>query len=177
MNWNKNVLICVDGTKEEMPVVAYTGQIVENRAGFRIRLLHILPPLPPQLMEFGGAESPKLEEEEETALKEEQTRWRMQAEQKAESVFKKAKEILAAVHVPAESIETHTLVPISGENLVSEIMEEAKASRCDTVVVGRRPFSWLERVRHHVADSLVSRGDGLTFWVVEEPRVFNPGIP
>jgi nucleotide-binding universal stress UspA family protein len=87
-------------------------------------------------------------------------------------VYKRAKAILTEARVPAESIETHTLVSACGENLAAEILQEARANRCDTVVVGRSLSSWLEKVWHHgVADSLICEGEGLTFWVVEEPTI------
>lgn len=40
-----------------------------------VRLLHMLPPIPPELLKFGSAEDPRTEHRLSVELKEAQTRW------------------------------------------------------------------------------------------------------
>ena len=61
MGLDKSILVSVDDSDESIRVVQYVADIVGAREGFRIRLFHVLPPLPPELLEFGGAESPQRE--------------------------------------------------------------------------------------------------------------------
>ncbi len=54
------------------------------------------------------------------------------------------------------------------EEKVDDILDVARDKKYDTVVFGRRSFSWLKEMFHrHVADELVKKGQGLTLWVVE----------
>ena len=59
-----------------------------------------LPPLPRELLEFGGSEDPQQEEREEACLKTEQAGWIEAVAQAAEPVFTRAKQILHKARVP-----------------------------------------------------------------------------
>jgi K+-sensing histidine kinase KdpD len=72
------------------------------------------------------------------------------------------------VQIPSGDIGIQFYAPVSGEDLVSDILLEAQEAHCDTIVVGRETFSGLQRVlKHHVADDLIRRGHDHTIWVVE----------
>jgi hypothetical protein len=65
----KYMLIAVDDSEAPYRAVTYVGSIISGCEGFRVCLLHALPPLPRELLEFGGSEDPQQEEREETCLK------------------------------------------------------------------------------------------------------------
>jgi hypothetical protein len=65
----KYMLIAVDDPEASYRAVTYVGNIISGCEGFRMCLLHALPPLPRELLEFGGSEDPQQEEREETLLK------------------------------------------------------------------------------------------------------------
>src|SRR6266481_34411 len=121
-----------------------------------------LPPLPRELLEFGGSEDPQQEEREETRLQTEQARWIEAMAQAAEPVFTRAKQILHAARVPADAVETQMVDTVNTQDIVLNILEMAHARHCGTVVVGRQAHHGLKALlTSHVSDALVSQGEGL----------------
>ena len=51
---NKHILIAVDNTEASHRAVHYVAAMLGGRRGFHVRLLHVLPPFPPELLECGG---------------------------------------------------------------------------------------------------------------------------
>ena len=164
----KHILIAVDDSEASYRAVAYVGDILSGCEGFRVCLLHALPPLPREFLEFGGSEDPQQEEREETRLQTEQARWSEAAAQAAEPVFTRAKQILHAAHVPADAVETQMVDTVNTQDIVYNILETAHARHCGTVVVGRQAHHGLKALlTSHVSDVLMSQGEGLAIWVVE----------
>lgn len=66
------------------------------------------------------------------------------------------------------AIEAHYCYLVDGSRATQEILELARMSKCDTVVIGRGSLSWLGELIHgDPAEELVRLGKGLTIWVVE----------
>src|SRR5919198_5611792 len=97
---SKNMLIAVDDSEESYRAVAYVGSIIGGRTDCRVSLLHALPPLPRELLEFGGTSDPQQEEQEEGHIKAEQARWIEAVAQAAEPIFTRAKRLLQEANVP-----------------------------------------------------------------------------
>ena len=136
----KHILIAVDDSEASYRAVTYVGSLMSGCEGFRVCLLHALPPLPREFLEFGGSEDPQQEEREETRLHTEQARWSEAAAQAAEPVFTRAKQILHTAHVPADAVETQIVDTINTQDIVLNILETAHVRHCGTVVVGRESF-------------------------------------
>jgi nucleotide-binding universal stress UspA family protein len=165
---NRNILIAVDDSEAASRAVAYVAMMIGGRRGFYVRLVHVLPPLPPELMEFGGAENPAVEEEKEAEIRDAQARWLKQAEKTAAPVFESAKAVLRRARVPMRAVTTYCCPSVPGENFVTDLLEDARTNACGTVVIGRESFTGLRRFfAHHFADELVRQGHGLTICVVE----------
>ena len=62
MKRTKRILVAVDDSKASMRAVSYVASIIQARRKYAVCLLHVLRPLPPELMEFGGSEDPEEEE-------------------------------------------------------------------------------------------------------------------
>ena len=164
----KHILIAVDDSEASYRAVAYVGNILSGCEGFRVCLLHALPPLPRELLEFGGSEDPQQEEREETRMKTEQTRWIEAVAQAAEPVFTRAKHILYEARVPEDAVETQIVDTVNTQDIVLNILETAHARHCGTVVVGRKSYHGLKALlTSHVSDALISQGEDLAVWVVE----------
>ena len=164
----KHILIAVDDSEASYRAVAYVGSIMSGCEGFRVCLLHALPPLPREFLEFGGSGDPQQEEREEMHLHTEQARWSEAAAQAAEPVFTRAKQILHAARVPEDVVETQIVDTVNTQDIVYNILETAHASHCGTVVVGRQAHHGLKALlTSHVSDALISQGEGLAIWVVE----------
>ena len=164
----KHILIAVDDSEASYRAVAYVGSIMSGCEGFRVCLLHALPPLPREFLEFGGSEDPQHEEREETRLQTEQARWIEAVAQAAEPVFTRAKQILHEARVPADAVETQIVDTVNTQDIVLNILETAHARHCGTVVVGRQVHHGLKALlTSHVSDALMSQGEDLAIWVVE----------
>jgi len=101
-------------------------------------------------------------------MRDKQADWLEQAKRASQPMMDRAKAILRNAGVPAGAISSQFYVPVGGENMVSDILLQAKEDHLDTIVVGRETFAGLQRVfRHHVADDLIRRGHNHTIWVVE----------
>jgi len=70
------LLVIVDGSSAGQRAVEYVAVLIGRRKGFRICLAHLLPPLPAELLEFGGVENPTEETREQAQLHAEQKRYR-----------------------------------------------------------------------------------------------------
>src|SRR5215471_9931038 len=164
----KNMLIAVDASEASYRAVTYVGSIIGGREDCRVCLLHALPPLPRELLEFGGSSDPKQEEQEETRLKAEQTHWAEAATQAAEPIFTRAQRILQEAHVPVHAVETQLVDTVNTQDLVQDILETAQRGNFGTVVVGRESFHGFKALfTSHVGDALIRQAYGLTVWVVE----------
>lgn len=168
MNRKKRILVAVDGSKDSLRAVNYVANIIEGKRDFTICLLHVLGPIPPELTEFGGAEDPRREEELEKELENKRNRWIERSKTKALPLLNKAKSIFKKSRLPVKAIETEFWIDSNHEGLTADIMEAGRLKRCNTIVVGRKSFSWLKDLfQHHVADELVRHAHNLTIWVVE----------
>ena len=164
----KHILIAVNDSEASYRAVTYVGSLIGGCEGFRVCLLHAMPPLPRELLEFGGSEDPRQEERDEACLKTEQARWIEAVAQAAEPVFTRAKHILHEARVPEDAVETQVVDTVNTQDTVLDILETAHARHCGTVVVGRQAHHGLKALlTSHVSDALISQGEGLAIWVVE----------
>lgn len=131
-------------------------------------LLHVLPPIPPELLEFGGSEDPKTEQRLDEELKKDQAQWIEQAKQSAEPLIEKVKDIFLRVGVSTDMITTIFAESIHRPDYVRELLEAAHKQNCGTIAVGRKSYpSFSEMFHHHVGEELVRKGQGFAIWVVE----------
>ena len=75
MERTDKLLIAVEDSEASMKAVAYVSQMMRGREHIQICLFHVLPPIPPKLLEFGGAENPNKEKILSTDLKVAQAQW------------------------------------------------------------------------------------------------------
>lgn len=164
MSPEKSILIAVDPSKEATRAVEYVADIVGKRSDVRIRLFHVLDPLPPELVGFAGSRGMP----GKGVLQRERDRWLEAAEKVTKPIFTRAKSILVAAGVPDQVLETQFGISANPDDLASDILDEARENGFGTVVVGRRSFSGLKELfEHHQTDDMVRQGRGLTLWIVE----------
>jgi K+-sensing histidine kinase KdpD len=164
----KNMLIAVDDSEASYRAVTYVGSIVGGREDCRVCLLHALPPLPRELLEFGGSSNLEQEAKEEARIKAEQARWIEAVTQATEPIFTRAKGILQEAHVPAHAVETQIVDTVNTQDLIQDILDTAQTGNFGTVVVGRESLHGFKALfTSHVGDALIRQAHGLTVWVVE----------
>jgi len=168
MGGKRNILIALDDSEASLKAVKYVADLIGGVADLSIYLVHVLPPLPPDLLEFGGAEDPHQEARMESRLHQEQAVWAKEECDKVRPLFQRAKDILLRAGVKKEAIQPHHCLSVNRWELARNIMEAAEARNCETIVVGRRAFHGLHKLLgHHVSDHLLRKCEGLTIWVVE----------
>ena len=164
----KHILLAVDDSEASYRAVHYVGSLIGGCEGFRVCLLHALPPLPPELLEFGGSEDSQQEEQGEACINAEQARWLEAVAQAAEPVFTRARHILHEARVPEDAVETQIVDTVNTQDTVLDILETAHARHCGTVVVGRESVHGLKALwTSHVSDAVMHQGEGLAVWVIE----------
>ncbi len=168
MDINKNVLISVDGSEASMRAVSYVADMMGAHEALRVHLLHVLPPIPPELLEFGGSENPEQEQRLSEELKRAQSEWIDRTKMEGEPIFDQARTILLDSGMSPDFVQTEFCTSIHRPDVVRDVLEAAHKWNCGTIVVGRHSFPWLkEKLGHHVAEDLVRKGQGFTMWVIE----------
>ena len=168
MQVNRSILIAVDDSEASHRAVEYVADMLGRQYKFFVTLFHVLPTLPPSLLEHGGSENPAIEEAKEEEIRNRQASWLEEVKRTAQPTLERAKAVLRDARIPARDIAVQFYAPVSGESLVSDILQAAQKANCETIVVGRETFSGLHRLlKHHVADDLIRRGHHHTIWVVE----------
>jgi len=168
MTANKNILVAVDGSEASDQAVSYVAQMLDGRSEFRILLLHVPASMPPQLLEFGGAEVPAREERAEAELSTDRAAWGDEMARAAQPIFARAKTRLRNAHIAEGDVESVLFTPSAEQSLETSILTTARAHECGTVVVGREAFPWLKELfQTHVADKLIRQADDLTLWIVQ----------
>jgi nucleotide-binding universal stress UspA family protein len=168
MNRKKRILVVVDGSKASIRAVNYVGNMMAGKRDVTICLLNVLGPLPTELTEFGGSEDPEREEKLEKELKDKREQWIENAKTKALPRLKKAISIFKKARLPAKAVKTEFWIDVNSQGLAAGILEAGRLNKCNTVVVGRKSFSWLKEIfHHHVTDELIRKAQDLTVWVVE----------
>jgi hypothetical protein len=126
------------------------------------------PPIPPELLEFGGAEDPETEHRLSVELKEAQARWVEETTRGAQPSLDCLSTELQGGGVPPSHITTACSVSIHQPNVVREVLDAAGIWQCGTIVVGRHAFSWMKDLSSsHIGEALVRKDHGWTIWIVE----------
>jgi len=161
-----SLFVVIDESGASRHTLQYVGALVGKRRGFRIVLGYVLPPLPTELLEFGGAENPEKEEKLSKELKGAQKRWSSGARRKARDVFANAYMVLRRARVPGSVVKTTTIYLPEGQDPVDKLLEVADLHRCHTIVTGRHPVSrFQEFFGGDLAEKLVRRIHGPAVWV------------
>ena len=164
---DKTFLVSVDDSDSTIRSVSYVAEIIGAREDFHIVLFHVLPPIPPELLEFGGAEDPATEHTLDQTLKQEQAQWIEDAKKTAEPIVDNAKTILYRIGVLPAMVSVVFSQSIHRPDIVRELIETARKQNCGTIVVGRESYSsFKEMFHHHVGEELVRQATGFAVWVI-----------
>ena len=157
---NTKLLVVVDESPAAKRALEYVAHMASRRRDFRICLAHALPSLPPELVEFRGAEKARLR-----AYK---RRWISVVEMTEQRALDRANAVLRRGGVAEKAIEAHYCNLVDASRATQEILSLARLRNCDTVVIGRDSLSWLGELIHgDPAEEIVEQGKGFTIWVVE----------
>lgn len=165
---NTRLLVVRDDSVASRRAVKYVGKFVGKRRAFRIYLVHVLPPLPPELLEHGGSEDPAKEAQLEAELKVGQHRWISAARKASQKGLHEDRAVLRKAGISARTVKASFCEPEEGRGAADAILDMARGRRCRTVVVARQSVSWFhELFSHDLSEELLRRGKGFCVWAVE----------
>lgn len=168
MDRKDKILIAVDDSEASIKAVIYVTQMLRGRKDIHVRLLHVLPSIPPELLEFGGAEDPQTEQRLSADLRQSQARWIETAKSNAQPSLDNAMAILLNGGLSPHEVSTTFSSSIHRPDVAREILEAARNWNCGTLVVGRHAHSWIKELSSsHVGEELVRKGQGFAIWVIE----------
>lgn len=154
------ILLALDCSPHSLRAAAYVAAVAGRCAGVEIALLTVMKGIPygPEVMEellAGAGSSPELHGDEDPQLELNQAR----------TFAARVAGNLEGAGVPPSRVSTSFKTLARGVAL--DIVDEARSSGCDTVVVGRQSHSRFEELlAGSVSTELVRHGEGLTVWVV-----------
>ncbi len=161
-------LVVVDESPGSKRALDYAGRVLGGPRNFAIILLHLLPPLPPELLEFGGAENPRQEQKLEAELRADQQAWIRSARSSAKSSLAGTVQQLHKAGVPRSAIHLLFSHPARDRDAATTVLEHARGKRCHTIVIGHAAHSWFrELAGGDLAEHLIRRSKGLAVWVVQ----------
>jgi len=163
------ILVAMDDCEASRQILPTVAAKARDSESVRLLLCHLLPPLPPELLESRGAEKSKDERRIERKQESAQAEWIGKQTEEGQRLLAEAKKTLEALDVAGERIETEVTEPIdSHEMLADAIVELARARDCGTIALGRHSFSFVKKVLYaHLGDVLQRRADGLDIWIIE----------
>lgn len=158
-------LLAVDESENSHRAVQYVGSLLRRTPDVAVTLFHVLKPMPRELLEHGGSESPSAEAQLGAQLRTDQGAW-IQKEQETEChVLRKARETLTQ-----SGFDTSRVALKFGheDDVARNILEEARSGYHETIAVGRHGTSRIKRIfGGGVTDQLLRDAKGFAIWVVE----------
>jgi nucleotide-binding universal stress UspA family protein len=158
--------IGVDGSDHALAAVAYVGGIAAEVDTMFIRLLHVVPPVPPWLHDtgvsyepFGGHVPEHFPDQLET--------WRGNQQKRAKRILEQARTVLIEHGASPARVETATEEGAS-QRPSRELRMSAQRDGFDTIVVGRRGVAmWREFAFGGTTEDLLRYPIGRNLWIIE----------
>lgn len=155
------VLIALDGSEGAWHAVDYVARAFGKTSAAQIVLAHILAGLPPALWDDGHI----LNDRERQSRQRLKANWQAEQEKNWLGLVEKAKVRLAAAGIPGENITS--LFKPKYFDVAEDIVNEALARDCDTIVMGRRGLGTAKSlVLGSVTNKVVQNSRGLAVIIV-----------
>jgi nucleotide-binding universal stress UspA family protein len=163
-----HLLLLVDKSSASKRMVAYVAGIIGRRRNFHVHLLYLMPYMPAQLLETGGAENPKKEEEVNADLHQQQGQWVASAEAAAKPALDELAVVMRKAGIPSRSIDIEFTDPYESGTPDRAILGFAAERQCHTIVIGHDSHSWFhEMTGGHLTEHLFRHAKGATLWIVQ----------
>lgn len=165
---NENLMVIVDESPATRRAVDYVIRMIGCQRGFHVYLLHLLPPLPAELLEFGGAEDPREERKLQAELHREQHDWIAAVKEPARPALSYAIAALRDAGLFTYEIELASSDPWDDRDATVAILNQAREKHCHTIVVGNESHSWFRGLAGaRLTDRLLRNANEITIWVVQ----------
>jgi nucleotide-binding universal stress UspA family protein len=160
----KKILVTVDDSDQSVRAMHYVGSLLRETHDVGVTLFHVLKPMPRELMEHGGSESPEIEDNLGTQLRKDQEDW-VRTEGTIEyPILLKALESLGQTGFPIDQV---TLKFGHERDIADTIIDEARSGGYGTIVVTRHGTSSAKRLfGNGITDRLLRDVSGVAIWVL-----------
>ena len=163
--FKEKILVSIDATESSEKAVAYLANLGGLIGSCQLTLCHILPTIPPDMLEDGGSENPDVELALKAGRDEDIGEWEDKIKTTTRKIFEGYKKKLVDSGIPAANINTKVI----GRTLDigKSVVNTAKKGGYTTIVVGRRGVSFLQELAlGSVSYRIVKLAKDITVWVV-----------
>jgi nucleotide-binding universal stress UspA family protein len=158
----KKVLVAIDDSPTALKAVEYVAHQFADTKDLQVGLIYVLPNLPAIFWDEGHI----LSEEEKKERQKVVDKWLADRKARMEPVFGKAVELLTGSGVLSSRIQTKSIS--DSTDVAESLLEEAKDSGYQTIVLGRRNISQGKQfLIGTVTSKIISQGAGVAVTVVE----------
>jgi nucleotide-binding universal stress UspA family protein len=163
----ENLMLIVDESPATRRAVDYVTRLLGCHGGVHVYLLHLLPPLPADLLEFGGAEDPRQEQHLQSELHRDQQAWIASVKAPARQVLDEAVANLRSAGLFTYEIELAHSDPLDDRDPTLSLLHQARQKHCHTIVVGNHTHPWFQKLTGSpLIEHLLRRADEFTLWIV-----------
>jgi len=164
----ENLMVIVDESPGTRRAVDYVTRMIGCQRGFHVYLLLLLPPLPAELLEFGGAEDPREEQNLQAELHREQQAWIAAVKDPAKPALSYAIDTLRDAGLFTYEIELACSDPMDDRDVTVAIADKARAARCSTIVFAQDSHAWFRKFAGHpLTERLLRHAGEITLWIVQ----------
>ena len=162
------ILLAVDDSEASGRAAAYVAGILSEHPRARIGLIHVLPPIPPLLLESHAITAPLRSAQHPSLIEEDESSWERRAREEAKPIVAKMRQVIREAGFPSAGVDALLRSPVPEEHVAQVLLDAARGGDYRTIAVGRGAHPWYRELFHrHIADELVRRARGLTVWVIE----------
>ncbi len=163
-----HLLLLADESHASKRMADYIAAIIGRHRNFRLHLLYLMPRMPVQLLESGGGNTPKQEEEVNAELHRQQEEWINSRKAAAQSTLNQLVDIMRKGGVSRRAIDVDFSDPNEAAILDRVIPSLAAERSCHTIVIGHESHSWFrEMTGGHLAEHLLRHTRATAVWVVQ----------
>jgi nucleotide-binding universal stress UspA family protein len=163
----ENLMLIVDESSATRRAVDYVTRLLGCHRGVHVYLLHLLPPLPAELLEFGGAEDPRQEQQLQSELHREQQAWIATVKAPARQGLDEAVATLRGAGLFTYEIELAHSDPLDDRDPTISLLKHAQEKHCHTIVVGNHTHPWFRKLTgSSLIEQLLRHTNEFTLWIV-----------
>lgn len=163
-----HLLLLADESHASHRMADYIAAIIGRHRNFHLHLLYLMPRMPVQLLESGGGNTPKQEEEVNAELHRQQEEWINSRKAAAQSTLNQLVDIMRKGGVSRRAIDIEFSDPSEAAILDRAIPNLAAERDCHTIVIGHESHSWFrEMTGGHLAEHLLRHTKATAVWVVQ----------
>jgi len=163
-----HLLLLADESHASKRMADYIAAVIGRHRNFHLHLLYLMPRMPVQLLESGGGDTPKQEEEVNAELHREQEEWISSRRAAAQSTLNQLVAIMRKGGISKRAIDIEFSDPNDAAILDRSVPSLAAERGCHTIVIGHESHSWFrEMTGGHLAEHLLRHTKATAVWVVQ----------